>query len=124
MQKTLVLEAPGVLHVEARDIANPGPGEVRVKIGFGGICGSDLHYFLHGGFGKVRMKQPMILGGHEISGRIEAVGGAGVDPARVGEAVAVNPSLACERCASCLSGRPRFCEDMRFMGVGDEKPAD
>lgn len=120
MQKTLVLEAPGVLHVEARDIANPGPGEVRVKIGFGGICGSDLHYFLHGGFGKVRMKQPMILG-HEISGRIEAVG-AGVDPARVGEAVAVNPSLACERCASCLSGRPRFCEDMRFMGSAMRNP--
>ena len=51
---------------------SPGPGEVRVAIEAGGICGSDLHYYNHGGFGTVRIKEPMVLG-HEIAGRI--VGG-------------------------------------------------
>ena len=56
-------------------------GEVRVNTARGGICGSDLHYFNHGGFGDVRLKEPMILG-HEVSGYIseigEGVGGGGV----------------------------------------------
>mgnify|MGYP000480464915 CR=1 FL=1 len=45
---------------------------IRVKIAFGGICGSDLHYYQHGGFGTVRIKEPMALG-HEVSGVIESV---------------------------------------------------
>jgi L-idonate 5-dehydrogenase len=120
MAKALVLDSPGALRIEDRSVPEPGPGEVRVRIAFGGICGSDLHYFLHGGFGSVRMKGPMVLG-HEISGRVEAVG-AGVNPARIGQAVAVNPSLACGTCRECRAGAPRFCEDMRFMGSAMRNP--
>ena len=53
----------------------PGPGQVRVDVAAGGICGSDLHYYFHGGFGTVRIKQPMVLG-HEVSGVIAEVGSA------------------------------------------------
>ena len=120
MSKALVLEQPGVLRMESRDRPDPGPGELRVKIAYGGICGSDLHYFLHGGFGKVRMRAPMILG-HEICGIIDAVGD-GVTPSRLGESVAVNPSLACGACSECHRGAPRFCEDMRFMGSAMRTP--
>ena len=48
-------------------------GDVRVRLARGGICGSDLHYFNHGGFGTVRLKEPMILG-HEVSGYVAEVG--------------------------------------------------
>lgn len=120
MSRTLVLDEPGRLHLEHRAIPQPGPGQVRVRIAYGGICGSDLHYFLHGGFGKVRMRGPMVLG-HEVSGRIDAVG-SGVDAGRIGQAVAVNPSLACGACAECRAGAPRFCTDMRFMGSAMRNP--
>ncbi|YCI06168.1 L-idonate 5-dehydrogenase (plasmid) [Ensifer sp. D2-11] len=120
MTKALVLEEPRKLRIESRNLQEPGPGELRVRIGYGGICGSDLHYFLHGGFGTVRMRGPMILG-HEICGRVEAVG-TGVGSARIGEMVAVNPSLNCGRCKHCVGGKPRFCEDMRFMGSAMRNP--
>src|ERR1700678_3535189 len=71
--RAIVLHKPQDLQIEERKIALPGPGEVLVGIERGGICGSDLHYFRHGGFGAVRMKEPMILG-HEIAGRIEQLG--------------------------------------------------
>jgi L-idonate 5-dehydrogenase len=85
-----------------------------VRIRAGGICGSDLHYFHAGGFGAVRIQQPMILG-HEIAGTITAVG-SGVGNVAVGDVVAVNPSLACGMCQYCLAGQPHHCLDMRFYG--------
>lgn len=120
MSRALVLVEPGVLTLDIRPLPEPAAGEVRVRIAHGGICGSDLHYFLHGGFGKVRMRGPMVLG-HEIAGRVDAVG-PGVDGARIGQAVAVNPSLACGGCAECRAGAPRFCTDMRFMGSAMRNP--
>ncbi|MBN9009439.1 MAG: alcohol dehydrogenase catalytic domain-containing protein, partial [Rhizobiales bacterium] len=68
------------------DAAAPGPGEVRVKIAAGGICGSDMHYYRHGGFGVVRIKEPMILG-HEIAGTVADIGD-GVSGLAVGDKVA------------------------------------
>ena len=50
-----------------------GPRDVRVRIEAGGICGSDLHYYHHGGFGTVRLQEPMALG-HEIAGTVDEVG--------------------------------------------------
>lgn len=120
MSKALILDEPRSLRMERREVPDPAPGELRVRIAFGGICGSDLHYFLHGGFGKTRMQGPMVLG-HEICGIVEAVGD-GVDPARIGQAVAVNPSLPCGDCAECMAGAERFCTDMRFMGSAMRNP--
>ena len=61
-----------------------------MRVGFGGICGSDLHYFHHGGFGTVRIQQPMVLG-HEVAGSVAAVADD-VTSVGVGDRVAVNPS--------------------------------
>ena len=61
------------LRIEKVPLGAPGETEVLVRILAGGICGSDLHYYLDGGFGDVRIKEPMILG-HEVSGTVE-VGG-------------------------------------------------
>ncbi len=101
-------------------IRRPAPGEVRVKIAAGGICGSDLHYYHHGGFGTVRIQQPMALG-HEIAGVIAAVGG-GVSHLTPGMRVAVNPSQPCGTCLHCREGMRNQCLDMRFMGSAMRMP--
>ena len=118
--RAVVLRRPLDLDVEERATPEPGPGEVLVRIARGGICGSDLHYFRHGGFGTVRMKEPMILG-HEIAGHVEALG-AGVSGPAVGTAVAVNPANPCGSCAFCRAGQPIHCVDMRFLGSAMRTP--
>jgi L-idonate 5-dehydrogenase len=102
------------LRIEADRVAGPGPGQVLVAVGAGGICGSDLHYYHDGGFGTVRIKEPITLG-HEVAGVVEAVG-ADVAGVRVGDRVAVNPSLACGTCEYCRRGEQLHCLDMRFFG--------
>jgi L-idonate 5-dehydrogenase len=116
----LVINAPDDLQLLERDIGEPGPGEVLVQVGFGGICGSDLHYFHAGGFGTVRIKRPMILG-HEVAGTVTAVA-ADVTRVQVGDRVAVNPSRPCGRCLHCLEGLPNQCLDMRFYGSAMRDP--
>lgn len=70
--KSLVIHAPKDLRIEDQDIAAPGPGEVQITMAKGGICGSDLHYYNHGGFGAVKLREPMVLG-HEVAGLGEDV---------------------------------------------------
>ena len=65
--RAAVLHAARDLRIEAVADPAPGAGEVEVRIDAGGICGSDLHYYHDGGFGTVRLREPMILG-HEIAG--------------------------------------------------------
>jgi L-idonate 5-dehydrogenase len=96
------------------------PGSVRVRMAAGGICGSDLHYYHHGGFGVVRVKQPMALG-HEASGFVEALG-AGVTGLTLGQLVAVNPSNPCGVCDYCRKGLRHHCTDMRFNGSAMRMP--
>lgn len=112
--KAIVIHAARDLRIEERAEDAPGPGEVAVDLVAGGICGSDLHYFNHGGFGAVRLKEPMILG-HEVSGRIAALGD-GVEGLAVGELVAVSPSRPCGDCRFCGMGKPNQCLNMRFYG--------
>jgi len=91
-----------------------GPRDVEVRIETGGICGSDLHYYYDGGFGTVRLKEPMILG-HEIAGTIARVG-SDVASVKPGQRVAVNPSRPCGLCRYCRQGLQQHCLDMRFYG--------
>ena len=112
--KAIVAHAAKDLRIEERDPERPGPGEVLIRIERGGICGSDLHYYNHGGFGTVRLKEPMILG-HEVSGRVQALGD-GVAELTEGQLVAVSPSRPCHACAYCLEGRQNHCLNMRFYG--------
>lgn len=102
------------LRIDDSEIESPGPGEVLIDVAAGGVCGSDLHYYNHGGFGAVRLREPMILG-HEVSGTISALGD-GVADLAVGDLVAVSPSRPCGACQFCHAGLPNHCENMRFYG--------
>lgn len=112
--KAIVIHAAKDLRVEDSTVEAPGPGEAEIRLAAGGICGSDLHYYNHGGFGTVRLKEPMILG-HEVSGHIAALG-EGVSDLAVGDLVAVSPSRPCGACEYCLKGLPNHCFNMRFYG--------
>jgi L-idonate 5-dehydrogenase len=112
--RAAVLHAPNDLRVESVALPAVGPHDVEVRIEAGGICGSDLHYYFDGGFGTVRLKEPMILG-HEIAGRVSRVG-AEVDGVKAGQRVAVNPSRPCGHCGYCREGKQQHCLDMRFYG--------
>ena len=116
----LVIHGAKDLRLAEQEAAEPGPGQVLVKVGYGGICGSDLHYFHHGGFGTVRLREPMILG-HEVAGTVAAVA-EGVGGLKPGDRVAVNPSRPCAACRYCLEGLPNQCLEMRFYGSAMRMP--
>ena len=112
--KAIVIHAAHDLRLEERETGKPGPGEVLVAMAAGGICGSDLHYYNHGGFGTVRLREPMILG-HEVAGHVEAAG-PGVTRVKAGDLVAINPSRPCGSCLYCAQGQFNHCLNMRFYG--------
>lgn len=91
----------------------PGPGDVRIKIAYCGICGTDLHVF-HGFMDK-RVGFERILG-HEMSGTIDAIGD-GVTGFAKGEAVVVRPLLSCGECPTCKAGYTHICQNLKFMGL-------
>ncbi|HSV44315.1 MAG TPA: L-idonate 5-dehydrogenase [Ramlibacter sp.] len=112
--RAVVCHAPLDLRLDRLADEAPGPGELRVRVAFGGICGSDLHYFQHGGFGTVRIKEPMVLG-HEVSGVVDALG-SGVQGLKVGQRIAISPSRPCGKCRFCQQAQHNHCSDMRFYG--------
>lgn len=114
MALAAIIHAAKDLRIENVALSPLGAGQVQVAIKAGGICGSDLHYYNHGGFGTIRIKEPMILG-HEVAGVITALG-AGVSGLRVGQNIAVNPSRPCNACRYCLEGKQNHCLDMLFYG--------
>ena len=118
--EALVIHAPGDLRVEEVPTPELGPGQLRVRVRCGGICGSDLHYYQHGGFGTVRIKEPMVLG-HEVAGMIEAVG-AGAGSFAAGDRVAISPSRPCGLCRYCQQGLQNHCLDMRYYGSAMRTP--
>jgi L-idonate 5-dehydrogenase len=118
--EALVIHAPGDLRVEEIPTPDLGPDQLRVRVRCGGICGSDLHYFQHGGFGTVRIKEPMVLG-HEVAGVIEAVGTA-VGRFQAGDRIAVSPSRPCGLCRYCQQGLQNHCLDMRYYGSAMRTP--
>ena len=114
------IHAKDDLRVEPQEMPVVGPGEVLLKLGAGGICGSDLHYFFEGRNGSFVVREPLIPG-HEASADVAAVG-EGVTRVEVGDKVAVSPSHACGRCNYCRQGREQLCENMKFLGSASRFP--
>lgn len=110
--KSVVIQQPGELALSERELPQPAAGEVRVKVQYASICGSDVHIWHgHNPFAKY----PRVIG-HEFFGLIDAVGD-GVDASRVGERVAVDPVVSCGHCYPCSVGRPNVCKTLQVIGV-------
>ncbi len=118
--KSVVIHKALDLRIEERSVAAPGPGQVTISIRRGGICGSDLHYYRHGGFGTIRLQEPMVLG-HEVAGEVAALG-FGVTTVAIGDVVAISPSRPCGRCEYCQKGMQNHCIDMLFYGSAMRMP--
>ena len=118
MDKTMrasVLTGPQTIELQERPVPQPVADEVLVRVGSVGVCGSDVHYYKHGRIGSMVVDGPLVLG-HEVGGTIVAVGGA-VDPARIGERVALEPQRPCRRCRQCKTGHLNLCPDMEFFAT-------
>lgn len=90
--RALVLERKGVLAIRDIDLPDQlGPDDVRIKLHTVGICGSDVHYYLHGGAGPRIVNAPMVLG-HEASGVIVEVG-SNVEGLVAGDRVCMEPGV-------------------------------
>jgi propanol-preferring alcohol dehydrogenase len=90
----------------------PGAGEIRVRIGACGVCRTDLHVF----DGDLPDRRLPIVPGHEIVGRVDALG-QGVEGLRIGERVGV-PWLGhtCGHCRYCLGAQENLCDQPQFTG--------
>jgi L-idonate 5-dehydrogenase len=102
------------LRLESEQAPDLAAAQVLVRLGAGGICGSDLHYFFEGRNGNFVIREPLIPG-HEASGVVAAIG-AGVTRVKPGDKIAVSPSHACGRCDFCRQGREQLCSNMKFLG--------
>jgi len=118
--EALVIHSAGDLRVEDVPTPEVGAKQLRVRVRCGGICGSDLHYFQHGGFGTVRIKEPMVLG-HEVAGVIEEIGTDAAD-FLPGERIAISPSRPCGLCRFCQRGLQNHCLEMRYYGSAMRTP--
>ena len=115
-----VIHGAKELKIENRPEPRPQEGEVLVRFGAGGICGSDLHYYHEGRVGDFAVREPMVLG-HEVAGEVVEVG-PNVTTIKAGQRVAVNPTRACRQCHYCLSGRSNLCRNVRFFGSAARFP--
>jgi L-idonate 5-dehydrogenase len=118
--RACVIHGAKNLVIEDRPLPVAGDGEVLVRFGAGGICGSDLHYYHEGRVGDFSLREPMILG-HEVAGEVVAVG-AHVTGLSEGQRVAVNPARPCFQCRFCLAGRSNLCRNVRFFGSAARFP--
>jgi L-idonate 5-dehydrogenase len=117
---TCRIHAKEDLRIESAEDPQIGPGQVLIRLGAGGICGSDLHYYFEGRNGSFVIREPLIPG-HEASGVVAKVG-PGVTRVKPGDKIAVSPSHACGHCDYCREGREHLCRNMRFLGSASLYP--
>ncbi|MFF4214404.1 NAD(P)-dependent alcohol dehydrogenase [Streptomyces sp. NPDC001796] len=110
-----VLTGVGEIVMEERPVPRPQRDEVLIKVAAVGVCGSDVHYYREGRIGDFVVDAPLVLG-HEVSGRIVAVGDD-VDASRTGERVAIEPQRPCRVCGQCKAGRYNLCPEMEFYAT-------
>ncbi|TLM81101.1 L-idonate 5-dehydrogenase [Pseudarthrobacter sp. NamE2] len=116
----VVAHAKGDLRIDDITLAAPAPDEAVIEVLYGGICGSDLHYWLHGAAGESILKAPLVLG-HEISGRVVRPAANGTGPA-AGTPVAVHPATPGPGAARYPADRPNLSPGCTYLGSAARYP--
>ena len=118
--RACVLHGREDVRIETRPVGEVGPKQVLVRVGAGGLCGSDIHYYWK--VASARFVFPSRSSwAHEFAGTVEAVGSE-VSRVKAGELVAVNPSQPCGTCKFCREGNHVHCLQMQFLGSALRKP--
>uniref|UniRef100_A0A0A1XLQ9 Sorbitol dehydrogenase n=1 Tax=Zeugodacus cucurbitae TaxID=28588 RepID=A0A0A1XLQ9_ZEUCU len=112
---TAVLYGIEDLRLEQRPVPEIADDEVLLRMDSVGICGSDVHYLVHGRIGDFVLTKPMVIG-HEASGVVAKVGKK-VKHLVVGDRVACEPGVPCRYCAHCKAGQYNLCPDMVFCAT-------
>ena len=110
--RTLVYLGPQRMELQDAAIPTPRRGEVVVRVGAAGVCGSDLHGYL----GKSRKRVPPLVMGHEVAGTVESLG-EGIRDLAPGAAVTVYPLITCGQCAACRRGDTSLCLSRQVIGI-------
>src|SRR3954466_14137254 len=99
------------------EVPDPDPGinDVKVRVLYTGICGTDLHIYEWDDWAKPTIPVPMVIG-HEFVGEIVSVG-ANVSDFHAGELVSGEGHVTCGRCRNCLAGRRHLCKSTQGVGV-------
>ena len=116
----VVAHAAGDLRIEDVPLGTPAPDEAVIEVRYGGICGSDLHYWLHGAAGESILKAPLVLG-HEIVGTVLQGAADGTGPA-AGTPVAVHPATPGPGAARYPADRPNLSPGCTYLGSAARFP--
>jgi L-iditol 2-dehydrogenase len=112
------LALTGLKHLEFIDVIKPQLKEdtdVLLKLAAVGVCGSDIHYYETGRVGSQAVIYPYIIG-HECSAAVAQIGKA-VKNIKVGDVVAVEPTVVCRKCDQCRMNRENTCRNIKFLGT-------
>jgi alcohol dehydrogenase, propanol-preferring len=118
--RAMVLGQPGLietspLHESELPDPRPGPGEIRVRVKFCGVCRTDLHV----AEGELPPRRPSIVPGHEVVGVVDQLG-AGAKRFEVGQSVGIAwLRCTCGQCAYCIRGSENLCVNARFTGYDE-----
>jgi Threonine dehydrogenase and related Zn-dependent dehydrogenases len=116
--RAIMIQAPGNVSVSTVPDPRPRAGEVLVKVGACGICGTDMHILA----GHTPLAHYPLIPGHEFAGEVISVDGITTSsdeegPIAVGDRVAVQPNLYCGHCEFCRSGHENLCRYYAALGV-------
>lgn len=104
----------GDLRLATLDDPQPGPGEIVLRVGAAGICGTDVRIFANGHH-RIPPGTARVLG-HELAGEVAQMG-TGVEGLAVGDRVALAPNVGCGTCRQCVSGWTNLCPDYQAYGI-------
>ncbi|MEV2211629.1 L-idonate 5-dehydrogenase [Streptomyces sp. NPDC050997] len=108
------------VRVERVAVRSPEPDEAIIAVAYGGICGSDLHYWRHGAVGESILRAPMVLG-HEVVGTVARAAADGTGPT-VGTRVAVHPATREHTDIRFPRDRPNLSPGVRYLGSAARFP--
>ncbi|MFH0759946.1 MAG: alcohol dehydrogenase catalytic domain-containing protein [Bacteroidota bacterium] len=113
--KSMVLTGPGQMSMTERPMpVVEKDTDVLIRMKTVGVCGSDIHYYIHGKIGSQVVQYPFIVG-HEGAGEVVSIG-PGVTRVAPGQRIAIDPAMPCFACDQCLEGRPHTCRNLKFLG--------
>jgi (R,R)-butanediol dehydrogenase / meso-butanediol dehydrogenase / diacetyl reductase len=121
--RAAVYHGPGDVRLEDVPERAPRAGEVKVRVAYNGLCGTDVHEVFDGARAiPVTAPHPLtgavapVILGHEVAGVVVEMG-AGVTNVVEGDLVAIEPTVSCGVCRWCASGDRNLCEVLAFHGL-------